>query len=115
MAQEREGANVNQWSDFLESKKTEIEKVMSKTIGIEKLLKLIVGEFRKNPKLMECSKASIFDGIMRAAQEGLELGIDAHLLPFKGKATYIPNYKGLLKLIRRSKEVGAISAQVVYE
>lgn len=111
----KELTSANYWSEFLEAKKSEIEKVMSKSIGIEKLTKLILGEFRKNPKLMECSKASIFDGIMRAAQDGLELGIDAHLLPYKGKATYIPNYKGLLKLIRRSKEVGTINVQLVYE
>jgi recombination protein RecT len=37
------------------------------------------------------------------------------LIPYGKQVQCIPGYKGLLKLVRRSGEIGAIAAQVVYE
>lgn len=59
---------------------------------------------RRTPDLQKCSLPSILDGVLQAAQFGLELGTEAYLVPFRSKVTgtheavFIPDWKGLLRL-----------------
>lgn len=74
----------------------------------------------ETPRLFECSKTSLLAGIYQAAKDGLELGRDAYLIPFKGKgatleATYVRDYRGLVKLLERTGKVKKAFAEVVYE
>jgi recombination protein RecT len=59
-------------------------------------------QFQHTPRLMECSIASVWDSAMRSAQCGLPPdGVHAHLVPYKGKCTFIPDRKGLVQLFYR--------------
>lgn len=72
----------------------------------------------KNPRLMECNGASLIGAVMQSAQLGLSpdpvLG-EAWFVPFKGVVTFIPGYKGLIKLAYQSEQVAKLAARVVRE
>lgn len=71
-------------------------------------------------KLAPCTRKSIMGGIYRAAKDGLELGEDCYLVPFRNKqgqyeAEYIRDYKGIVKLLERTGKVAKAFAEVVFE
>jgi len=78
----------------------------------------------RNPKLFECTKESIAKAVITASEMGLDcsgsLG-SGYLVPyFNGKigayeAQFIPGYRGLIDLARRSGHVKSIEAHVVYK
>lgn len=81
-------------------------------------------EIRKNPELGQCDKFSFIGAVIQAAQLGLEPGSGlghAYLVPFRNKrlgiteCTFIPGYRGLIDLARRSGQIESISARLVHE
>jgi recombination protein RecT len=72
----------------------------------------------KNPDLLDCTPASVVMAVLEAAQLGLEPTGSlsrAWLIPFKGEATLMIGYQGLVDLARRSGDVSKVWARVVYE
>jgi recombination protein RecT len=115
---------------MLESRKGEIAAALPKHITPERVIRLALTEFSKNPGLRECTAQSIYAGIIQASQLGLEIGVlgQAYLVPYNNKvkkkgggdewrkeAQFIPGYKGLISLARRSGEVTSIETHIVYE
>lgn len=71
---------------------------------------------RMTPKLIECDKASLYGALLRCAQSGLlPDGQEAAIVPWGGKARFMPMVKGLCKQARNSGEIRSIAAQIVYE
>ena len=77
-----------------------------------------------NDKLKEAAITnpnSLLNSLVDIAYMGLDVGVpnEVHLVPFKGKVTAMPGYKGLQKMaIRRAGECGRnirIDAQALYE
>lgn len=70
----------------------------------------------KTPQLVQCSPASIVMALAQACSLGLPpntpLGL-GYLIPFKGACTFIPGYKGLLRLAVQSGEVTSIETDVI--
>jgi recombination protein RecT len=86
----------------------------------ERFLNFALLTLAETPRLFECTKTSLLAGIYQAAKDGLELGRDAYLIPFKGKggvleATYVRDYTGIVKLLERTGKVAKAFAEVVYE
>ena len=82
------------------------------------LLRALYTECQKTPALLSCTAESLFACTIQAAQMGLMLGGamgQCYLIPFKGRATLIPGYKGYIQLVNRSGQAGTISAHVVYD
>ncbi len=115
---------------LLESRKNEIAAALPKHITPDRVIRLALTEFSKNPGLRECTQQSIYAGIIQASQLGLEIGVlgQAYLVPYNNKvkkkgggdewrkeAQFIPGYKGLISLARRSGEVTSIETHIVYE
>ena len=106
-----------------------IAQALPKHLNADRMSRIILTEFHKNPKLIDCSQASIIGGILQSSQLGLEIGSGlghAYLIPFdkKGKvdgewkvvsteAQLIIGYQGMLELARRSGELIAIHASAV--
>ena len=65
-----------------------------------------------NPKVLDCTPASIARGILRVAQTGLDLGVSCDLLPFGKECQFNPRYNGIIELALASG-VRAINADVV--
>lgn len=102
---------------------------------VDRFLRVVARAVIGNPKLMDCTRASILTSVMDAAQLGLEptgmLG-SAYLVPYQRKvkvphptnpgatievkvleAQLIPGYRGLIDLARRSGEILKVEARTV--
>lgn len=108
---------------FLEKQKHQIAAALPKHTNPDRMIRLACTEFAKNPVLQKCDPISVFGAIIQASQLGLEIGVmgQGYLVPFKNNKTnrleaqFIPGYKGLISLARRSGEVTSIETNIVYE
>lgn len=109
--------------DFLQSRRGEIAAALPKHLTPDRMIRLALTEFTKNKMLQQCTPASVYAGIIQASQLGLEIGVmgQAYLVPYQNRkagtveAQFIPGYKGLISLARRSGEVTSIETHIVYE
>jgi recombination protein RecT len=83
----------------------------------ERFARVALTVIRQSPKLQRCRPESLLGALMTAAQLGLEPGPlgEAYLVPFKDQVTFIPGYRGLIKLAWNSGQLKNISARVVHE
>lgn len=100
---------------MLEAYKGEIARALPRHMNPDRLARIALTEFRKNPRLAECDPRSVFAAIIIASQLGLEPGLlgQAYLVPFKSECQLIPGYQGLIDLVRRTGKVKRIEAHVV--
>lgn len=108
---------------LFEAKKGAISAVLPKHLTVDRIIKLTLSAISRNPELLACSQESIFFACVQAAEVGLEFGNmlgHAYLVPFRNKHTkkmeaqFIPGYRGLIALARRSGQILSIEAHVVY-
>ena len=106
---------------------SKMKSVLPTHITAEKMARLSLGELRLNEKLREAAQSnpeSLVSAVMLASQCGLEIGGakgHGYLVPyFNGKTKrsevkFIPGYRGLIDLSRRSGQVTSISVHIAYE
>lgn len=94
---------------------------LPKNLMADRLTRIVMTEFRKNPTLQKCSAASFMASVLQAAQLGHEPGSaleQAYLVPYKTKGNYecqlIFGYRGKFSLARRSGEILSINAYCVH-
>ncbi len=103
---------------FLDARLGQLAKWVSQGVRPEALVRFVLMDMSNNEKLRACTQQSIYLGLLACAVTGLEPGAlkgEAYLVPFKGHATFIPGWKGLVKQARRSREIIGITANVVRE
>lgn len=109
---------INTVRDALEKMKPQFALALPKHITPERLLRVAMTAIQTTPKLLDCDRQSLYSAVMKAAQLGLEpdgiLG-QAYLIPYGKQVQFIPGYKGLIDLARRSGEVSNIIAKEVCE
>lgn len=90
----------------------------------ERMARIVLTEIARTPRLLECTPASLIGAVLQAAAFGLDPGLmgDCWLIPYRNnkkggiyECQFQLGYKGLLKLCRRSGEIGAVQARVVRE
>jgi recombination protein RecT len=104
--------------DILDRSKGEIAKLLPPSVKVDRVLRVVRTSWQMDAKLQQCSPKSILSSVMKACELGLEpSGALKHcyLVPFKGEATLILGYAGLLELARRSGQYEKIETRVVYE
>lgn len=109
---------------LLEKAKPQIALALPKHLNADRLIRVAITSVQRTPKLLDCDQTSLLAAIVQSAQLGLEpdgvLG-HAYLVPFRNGKTgryevqFIPGYKGLVSLARRSGEVISIDTRVVRE
>lgn len=95
-----------------------IMEIIPKHLTPERLIKTVLMAASRQPKLLDCTGASL----LKCAMTSAELGLDcsgtlgrAYLVPYSREATFIVGYLGLADLARRSGEIESLDAQVVYK
>lgn len=104
--------------EYFSSKDTRkaIKAALPKHLTVDRYMRIVLTAFNKTPKLQQCTITSLWSAILWLSQKGLEPdGYKAHLIPYGTECKVVIDYKGLVDLARRSKEVGDIHADVVYE
>jgi recombination protein RecT len=106
---------------FMNGLKEQIALALPKHMTADKMARVVLTEFRKNPALMRCletNPASVAGAIMTASQLGLEIGSHlglAYLIPYGNECQFQIGYKGLVLLARRSGEIQDIYAHPVLD
>lgn len=93
--------------------------------GIDAALvaRILMSEVQKTPKLLECTRQSLFGAVITCLQLGLvpdSVSGQAYLVPFRNRkagtveVVLIPGYRGLVQLAWRSNQIASIAARVVH-
>lgn len=101
-----------------------IADVLPRHLTPERMAKMVLIACSRQPKLYECTRESIAKAIITASELGLDcsgtLG-SGYLVPYfnskigASEVQFIPGYRGLIDLARRSQQISRIEAQVVYD
>lgn len=84
----------------------------------DRFVEVLRCEAKRNPKLLNCTPASLGASILFAARLGLEPDTQLghfHIIPYKDKATVVLGYPGLIELALRSPHIDSIWCNEVYE
>jgi recombination protein RecT len=111
-------AKRNTVFDLLVAKEADFELALPKHMSVKKFLRVALTTIRTVRGLADCDFPSIMAAMMMSAQLGLEPGGvlgEAYFVPFGKQVTFIPGYRGLMKLARNSGLIANIYAQEVYE
>jgi recombination protein RecT len=96
--------------------KRQFAAALPKHITADRMVRVALTALHKTPKLMQCTKESLFECLLDLSQIGLEPnGRDAHLIPYGDQCKMIVDYKGYAKLAHESKCVSDIHCDVVCE
>lgn len=89
---------------FLEKLKPQMALALPKHLNADRMTRLALTAFSTNPDLQNCTPQSLASSIMLASQLGLEIGVggQGYLIPYKGIATFVPGWKGLVDLVSRA-------------
>ena len=92
----------------------EIARALPKHMSGDRLARIALTEFRKNPKLNQCDPRSVYAAVIMASQLGLEPGINGQcsLVPYKQECQLIPGWKGLVDLVNRTGRATAWTGAV---
>jgi recombination protein RecT len=102
---------------LLDKSKQQIRMALPSHLNPDRMLRIAMTSIQRNPSLLDCTPESLIGAIIQSSQLGLEpdgvLG-HAYLVPYGKVCTFIPGYKGLMALARRSGEISTIYAEVVH-
>lgn len=110
-------AIVDQMKKFLGAREQMLAQYVTNGVRPEALIRFCLLDLSQNEKLQQCSPMSIYLSLVACAVTGLEPGAlkgEAYIVPYGREATFVPGYKGLIKLARRSRDVLSMPANVVY-
>ena len=67
----------------------QLAKALPRHMNADRMARIALTEFRKNPELGKCTPHSLFGSLLTASQLGLEPGPlgHAYLIPYKGQVT----------------------------
>lgn len=95
--------------------KSQLAAALPRGMSADRMVRVVLTAFNKTPKLLECSKETVWESVLNCAALGLfpdALG-RAYLVPYKGKCQLIIGYKGLIDLAYRSDRIASINLVIV--
>lgn len=94
-----------------------ITNALPEHLNPQKMARVVITAVTRTPKLLECNPMTVMNAVIEASQLGLMpdsvLG-HGYLVPYGKTCVFIPGYKGMLDLARRSGELAWVQARVVY-
>lgn len=93
----------------------QIARALPRHMDPDRLARVAMTVLRQTPQLGQCTPESFLGALMTCAQLGLEPGPlgHAYLVPYGREVTFIPGYRGLVELARRSGQVQSVQARIV--
>src|SRR6267142_1339988 len=117
-AMEKQAApkQATQFPDLLQKFLPEIKKALPSHLNGDRMARIALTAFRRNPALGKCDPRSVFAAVIQASQLGLEIDTQgrAFLVPYKDECQFIPGWKGLVDLMNRSRD-GTCFTGVIYD
>jgi recombination protein RecT len=105
---------VAKFSNWLTDHGERVQREMPENYTIEKVKRLALHLQAQSDQLKNCTPESLYLGILKAAHFDLAIDLgEAHLVPYGREANFQIDYKGLIKLAKRSGHVKHIKADVV--
>jgi recombination protein RecT len=107
--------------DLIEQRRTELVEALPRSIDAQRFIRVALTAIQRTPELAQCTPASLYAGILQAAQLGLEIGLQnqAHLVPYWNnekkcyEAQFQVGYLGLRDLAERYGDIVDGDAQLV--
>jgi recombination protein RecT len=100
---------------YLPSMQEQLKSALPPHVTVDKFLRVAMTAIQQNPDLLKYERNSLFAAVVSSAQLGLlpdaQLG-EAYFVPFKGKVTLVPGYRGLIKLARQG-DIGFVEAEII--
>jgi len=92
----------------------QIELALPKHLSADRMTRVALTAFRKNPKLAKCDPLSVFAAVIQSAQLGLELDQlgRGYLVPYGKECQFIPGWKGLVDLCNRTRQASVWTGAV---
>lgn len=109
---------MNTIKALLQQSEKAIASRLPKHLTPDRITKVALTAINRTPKLLECTRESLLMSIMQAAELGLEPGGalgEGYLVPYGKQCQFIPGYRGLISLARRSGQIVSIEAHVVHD
>ena len=121
--------------DYVQQRVDLLGEALPQYMDAQRLIRISMNVIRQNPKLVECTQASILGAIMQSAQLGLEPNVEgqAYIIPYTnskklknketGKTEWVKRteaqfqigYKGYIELFYRHGSAISIDMHTVYE
>lgn len=101
----------------IEGRRTDFEKLLSSFLPAqrERYFQVLLTALR-DPNIQSCTPVSIIDSMLKSAQWGLPVdGTHAALVAYKDTCTFIPMYRGMMEVCRRSGQIKQVWADVVLD
>lgn len=117
-AAEAQTENLKRLKKDLDQIRPQLEALLAGSVDPDRFVTMALLTVQGNGQLAACDRLSLLGAIRESASLGLELSPvlgDGALIPYKGVATFQPEYRGLRKLALRDGTVRAIAADIVYE
>jgi len=103
-----------QLKNYLDERTGELANALPKHIPPEKFIRVVLTAVQLNPNLLTCTRQSLWNACMRAANDGLiPDGREGAIVPFKDTAQWMPMVGGLLKRFRNSGQFRSIATGIV--
>jgi recombination protein RecT len=114
--------NGGGFRSLIEQSKSRLAEVAPQWMSVERLTKLALAAQSRNPMLAQCTAESYLLFCLKCAETGLEpIGAGgAWAIPFKNKngtveVQFIPDWRGLIFLAKKSEQIKHAYGKVVYE
>ena len=102
---------------FFEAKKLDVGALLPEGLSPKRFIQIAYTCVINNPKLLDCTKASLALAVFQAAKLGLEPDMNGqcYIIPYGKIATFQTGYKGLKELMYRSPQIATVEARSVFE
>lgn len=94
---------------------TQFQAALPAHIPVERFARVVMTAIQNNGDLLSCSRRSLFNAAMKAAQDGLlPDGREGAMVPYKGEVTWMPMVGGIRKKARNSGEIATWDVHAVF-
>jgi recombination protein RecT len=100
---------------LLDSMASEFSSVLPPQIPLDYFIRVATSGLKTTPALAACSRQSLFMALLDCAQVGLlPCTEQAAIIPFKGVATFVPQYQGYIEIFHRTGKVARVELDWKY-